>query len=335
MRISESTLKTTLEAIRTKAGLPALGVCTVHDGKIGETTVVGTRKLGGSDLALTTDAFHIGSCTKAMTATLIGQLIEKKQLRFETTLGELFSFTPAPWKRVSVAHLLAQRSGIGEHLEPKGTDFNKLHGWKSTERQRWFKARLADEPEYPMGKEFVYSNANYTVLGLICEAIAKKPWETLIKEQLWTPLGMASADFGASPTLWQYQNVGGKLVPHSPKEKVDNPPIMAPAGNVHLTLADWARFAEHHMNEATPMLRRLHTPSFGGNYANGWFIIKGQPWAGGDALWHNGSNTMNYAVLWIAPKKRIALLAATNANPEGVNGPINEAILAAMRSILG
>jgi CubicO group peptidase (beta-lactamase class C family) len=330
-----SNLKESLEAIRTKANLPALGVCTVQDGKIGETTVVGTRQLGGTEPVLSTDAFHIGSCTKAMTATLIGHLIEKKQLRFESTLGELFSFTPEPWKRVSVAHLLAQRSGFGPLIEPKGTDFNLLHGWQSTERPRWLKARLADAPDCPLGKTFIYSNANYMTLGLICEVVAKKPWETLIKDHVFTPLGMTTAGFGASPTLWQYQNRGGLLIPQSPKNKFDNPKIVAPAGNVHLTLADWARFAAHHASEATPTLKRLHTPDFGGDYAGGWIVVKERPWAGGDALYHNGTNTANYAVLWVAPKKRLAILAATNAFPEGVHRPIDEAIRAAIQSISG
>jgi D-alanyl-D-alanine carboxypeptidase len=68
-------LRESLEAIRTRAGLPALGLCLIRDGKIGEPVVLGTRQHGGEDAATPADAFHIGSCTKAMTATLVGQLI--------------------------------------------------------------------------------------------------------------------------------------------------------------------------------------------------------------------------------------------------------------------
>ncbi len=320
-------LKDSLEKIRTDAGLPALGTCTVVDGKIGEAIVVGTRKIGGDELASPADAFHLGSCTKAMTETLIGQLVEKKQLRFETTLGELFSWSPEPWKRVSVAHLLAHRSGLGERFEPKGVDFNALHRWKSTERLRWLRARLADAPESMPGEKFAYSNANYSALGLICETLTRKPWEVLMQEQLFQPLGITSAGFGPPPTLAQHRSVGGKLSPLGASQNFDNPPILAPAGNVHLTLSDWARFALRHALEPTPMLRRLHTPDFGGSYAGGWIVARGQPRAGGDALTHGGSNTMNFALIWIAPKKRLAVLAATNAAPDGIEKTMNDVVL--------
>jgi CubicO group peptidase (beta-lactamase class C family) len=327
-------LRAILETTCKKEKLPALGACLIVDGEIGEAIVVGTRRLGGDEPATSSDAFQIGSCTKAMTATLVGQLVEKKLLRFETTLGEVFSFTPEPWKQVSVAHLLAHRSGLGERMEPKGTEFNALHAKKASERLAWLRTRLADAPESAPGEKYVYSNAGYTALGVLCEAIAKKPWEALIRERLFLPLGMASAGFGVPPTLWQHPFRGGKLAPLAPKEGFDNPPIMAPAGGVHLSLSDWARFALRHVSEATPMLRRLHIPEFGGTYAGGWIVVRGQPWAGGDALSHGGSNTMNYAVVWIAPKKRLAVLCATNAYRPGIEKVMNDVVLAGLKEAL-
>jgi CubicO group peptidase (beta-lactamase class C family) len=230
-----------------------------------------------------------------------------------------------------VAQLLGHRSGIGERLEPAGTDFNALHKLKPTERLSWMRARLTDAPESAPGKTFAYSNAGYTMLGAICEAMTTKPWETLMRERLFAPLGITSAGFGPPPVLYQHQNEKGKLVPLAPEDGFDNPPIMAPAGGVYLTLSDWATFALRHLSEATPMLRALHTPAPGETYAGGWIVVKGQPWAGGAALTHGGSNTMNYAVLWLAPKKRFAVLAATNAAPRGIEKTMNDVVLAGIR----
>ena len=58
-------------------------------------------------------------------------------------------------------------------------------------------------------------------------------------------------------------------------------------------------------------LARLHTPAEGGDYACGWVVLK-RGWAGGTALMHNGSNTMWYVVMWLAPGKNFAVIAATN-----------------------
>jgi hypothetical protein len=44
-------------------------------------------------------------------------------------------------------------------------------------------------------------------------------------------------------------------------------------------------------------------------------------WAGGTTLWHNGSNTMWYIVIWLAPNKDFAVIVATNiASPEAEQG---------------
>src|SRR5207244_9735123 len=67
-------------------------------------------------------AFHLGSCTKAMTATLVAMLVEEGKLNWITTLGELFVDTVKPmhpaWEKVTLRQVLAHRAGLP--LEPDG-----------------------------------------------------------------------------------------------------------------------------------------------------------------------------------------------------------------------
>lgn len=58
-------------------------------------------------------------------------------------------------------------------------------------------------------------------------------------------------------------------------------------------------------------IRRLHTPAEGSDYACGWVVTR-RDWADGNALTHSGSNTLWYLVMWLAPKKDFAVIAATN-----------------------
>jgi hypothetical protein len=44
----------------------------------------------------------------------------------------------------------------------------------------------------------------------------------------------------------------------------------------------------------------------------GWAVFK-RGWARDRALWHNGSNTMFFGVVWIAPNVNFAVVAASNA----------------------
>jgi hypothetical protein len=65
---------------------------------------------------------------------------------------------------------------------------------------------------------------------------------------------------------------------------------------------------------------RLHNDPFGQNYyALGWVLAE-RSWANGPVIWHNGSNTLWYAVTWIAPRRNAAFLAATNTADCPANG---------------
>ena len=118
-----------------------------------------------------------------------------------------------------------------------------------------------------------------------------------------------------------------------PGPLADDPPAIGPAGTVHMTVTDWARFVADHVNEGKKkgrLLRRttyrtIHKAPFGGEYAYGWIVAR-RPWAKGDALTHAGSNTQNFAVVWAAPKRRFAVLVMTNIAGDDVSARVDEIV---------
>jgi hypothetical protein len=102
--------------------------------------------------------------------------------------------------------------------------------------------------------------------------------------------------------------------PVQPGVEADNPVAITPAGRVHLSIADFARFASWHargplrdvklMSDAT--FQKLHQPPAGQEYAMGWAVGQ-RAWAGGPTWTHTGSNTMWFAVMWVAPEKQAGL----------------------------
>lgn len=92
--------------------------------------VAGVRKRGTAERITLDDRFHLGSCTKAMTATLVAMLVEEGKLNWTTTLGELFADTVKPmhpaWEKVTLRQVLAHRAGL--RFEPDGLAqmFNEL-----------------------------------------------------------------------------------------------------------------------------------------------------------------------------------------------------------------
>jgi CubicO group peptidase (beta-lactamase class C family) len=338
----------TLEGFRKNHDLPALAVVVVKDGQICDRAAVGVRKLGDQTPVTTNDVFHIGSCTKSMTATLAAMFIEDGKLRWNTTIGEVFPEWKAKMARqyetVTVEQLLMHRSGVPSQPPPAAwKQAFEQKGTPTEQRREFIYAVFREPPEAPPGTKFIYSNQGYAIVGAMLEKLGGKPWESLIKERLFDPLQMTSAGFGPPGTTGQVDQPWGHARKSSAITPVqgDNPPAISPAARVYCSLDDLARYAMIHLNGERQggllkpeTFRKLHTPPQNGTYACGWGVFK-RRWAGDRALNHNGSNTMWFVTMWLAPEKNFAVIAATNiAGPDAEKG-CDEAASAMIKKWLG
>ncbi|HEY4414272.1 MAG TPA: serine hydrolase domain-containing protein [Verrucomicrobiae bacterium] len=336
------------EGFRKQHQLPALAVVVVKDGKICDRVAVGIRNVNDPVPITTNDLFHIGSCTKSMTATLAAMFIEEGKLRWNTTIVEVFPELKGKmdprYETVTVEQLLTQRSGVPGEPPPAAW----ARAWKEVgtpveQRYAFISAVLAQPPAVAPGTKFIYSNQNYALVGAMLEKIAGRSWEELITEKLFKPLHMDSAGFGVPGTKGKVNQPWGHARKFSVTLPVqrDNPPAISPAGRVHCSLDDLARYVIFQMEgERTNGLlkaetvRKLHTPPAGGDYACGWVCLE-RDWAGGRTLMHNGSNTMWYVVMWLAPEKDFAVIAATNIAGSGAEDGCDDAASAMIGKWLG
>ena len=314
-----------LEAIRKKHDVPALAVVVVQDGRICDRAAVGVRKLGDATPVTTNDVWHIGSCTKSMTATLAARMIAEGKLKWTTTIAEVFPELKGrmntQYEAVTLEQLVTHRGGVP--AKPPSVAWKRAweqRGSPVEQRREFIAAVLSEAPEAPPGTKMIYSNQGYAIAGAMLETIAGVSYEKLIAEKLFEPLKMTTAGFGAPGDLGKTTQPWGhakRLLVTVPLQE-DNPPAIAPAGRVHCSLDDLAKFVRLHLNSGKGVdwfksddFKRLHTPPAGSDYAGGWVVLK-RGWAGGTALMHNGSNTMWYLVMWLAPEKDFAVIAATN-----------------------
>jgi CubicO group peptidase (beta-lactamase class C family) len=190
---------------------------------------------------------------------------------------------------------------------------------------------LSQEPVGPKGETYAYSNNGYIVVGAMLEAATGTPWEELVRQKVFEPLGMTRAGFGA-PVARNPDHPCGH-VPGGPDGSDrpvriggDNPAPLGPAGRVHMPLADMARYLAAHASRSVDFLsteswETLHTVPFTGNYAMGWVAI------GPEQRWHNGSNTMWYAEIIFHRDGRAAAVV--------VNDGAIQAVQPAVRALLG
>ena len=238
-----------LATIIEKNKLPAMAAVTVRHGVIVAQGVSGVRKAGSEEKATLGDLWHLGSCTKSMTATMCAMLVEKGTLRWDSTLEEVFAGV-APkmhgdFKKVTLAQLLTNRGGVPSDLQFDGL-WNKLWHFQGTPKQArrmLLEGVTARAPEYPPGTKNVYANASFAIAGHMAETAAKKSYEELMQELLFAPLGMTTCGWGSPAATsekgkvdqpWGHGKNGKPIDPHPTKDGSgpDNPP----ARSAHSTL---------------------------------------------------------------------------------------------------
>jgi CubicO group peptidase (beta-lactamase class C family) len=328
--LCQADLKETLEAIRAKHNLPALGGAVVNSKGLVESAVVGVRKAGSKVEATLDDQWHLGSDTKAMTATLIAILVEQGKLKWEDTVGDYFPDAHESVRKATFVQLVCHRSGLPA---------NHVAWWKFKRDQR---AEVLKDVKASGDGKFLYSNLGYVIAGAMIEKKMGKSWEDLITEHLFKPLEMARTGFGGTGTEgkidqpWSHRKGGKPVEPNGPA--CDNPAVLGPAGTVHAPLADWAKFVADHLRGArgdkailrADSYKKLHTPPLGGEYAFGWMTVE-RDWGGGKVLTHAGCNTMNYSVVWMAPLKDFAVLVVTNQGDDVAAQACDEAASALIK----
>jgi CubicO group peptidase (beta-lactamase class C family) len=331
-----------LEPLLAAHDVPALGgaVIELEKGLVG-LGAVGVRERGKDVRVTVDDRWHLGSCTKAMTATLAARLVAKGKLDFATTVGEAFPELKKDmheaWRGVKLEWLLQNRGGApGKPPQPLWLE---LYGRDKdpVAARRWFVEKLLEsEPESEPGTKFEYSNQGFMIAGAMLEARTGKDWESLMRSELFEPLGMSSAGFGPPGSAAELdQPRGHNPKPAAPGPRADNPRALGPAGTVHASLHDWSKFVHEHLRGAagqkgflpSGLFEQLHTPPNLQAYAMGWGRSS-RPWAGGDVLTHSGSNTMWFCVVWIAPEKGVALLATCNEGGDKGQKACDAAIVA-------
>lgn len=326
------------ERIREKYKLPSLAVAVFRSSGMMAVGAAGVRKVGDATPVTTQDKWHLGSNTKAMTATLIARLVDQHKVRWGTTLAEAYpklALHPG-YQAVTLEQLLAHRGGVPG--SPAGMTTALFKNWSESQAPRAAAvSKVLAEPPFSTNRSWTYSNAGYMASVSWLET-AEDPWEKQIAREVFEPLGMSECGFAMPATVglidqpWGHETpavAGGSYEPVPQGKYADNPRGMGPSGRVHCTLASWGKFLSANLGAGRGDTRYLSAASFkqlsrakpavaGGDrddYALGWSVVS-RSWSNGDALVHNGSNKMNMSVAWVAPGIDRAFAAVSNAGSD-------------------
>lgn len=346
-----------LEPLRAKYGLPALAAAVVKDGVIVASGAVGVRMLGTQIPVEIGDRFHLGSDTKAMTATIAGMLVEEGKLKWTSTVGEVLGGDlPGLKPKLAAAtleQLLSHTSGLPKDDNELIALYYSSEAYGYTPSQYRLRIIAAwdknNEPKVSDGSTFEYANFGYLIAGAMIEKAAGQPWEQLITERVFAPLKLGSAGLGPQATFGKIDApVGhrvdaatGQVMPIPWGPGADAPAVVGPAGLAHMSILDFATWAGWNAGEGKrgpalvkpETLRHIHsyhvkTPiDPKGTYAFGWGVGK-YDWTPDPVLSHNGSNSLNLASILVDTANDQAIVAATNIPGDKAEVALEEVVKA-------
>lgn len=333
--------KEKLSNIQKNYELTGLASALFIDNKVIEMAASGKRKIEDSSELSSTDKFHLGSCTKAMTATLVATFVEEKKINWTDSLEKLLPHFKIhdDYKKVTIEDVLAHYGRFEK--DPEDKLYYYLDTLSINEARKSLSEKVLSEKSPIEDGTGNYSNIGYILIGHILENLTGKSWETLMEERIFSPLGMSSCGFGPTSnpndtiatSPWGHYIVEGKVI----SEHWDNSSFYGPSGSVHCNLVDWNKFLSAHIDGFnkldTKILRaetykKLHTkyPKNDEVYTYGAWNLLERDWAKGPVLTHTGSNVINFANVWVAPKLKAALMGVSNQGGDKAWEATNEAI---------
>ena len=300
-------LRPLLEEFRDRYGVPAVGAAVVADTGALEIEVLGQRHGNTTDAVDINDQWHIGSCAKSMTAALYARLVERSDAAWGVPVPNFFpdlaGSVHAGWSDSTIDEVLVCRSGMDANLDRA----QMVAGWEdtadATEQRTQAVVSALSGPPRARGS-FRYSNLGYIVVGAAIDRTSGMPFEDALSSEIFEPLGISTAGFGPPPDIWGHKpklQIGsftaGRGSPADPGlPRSDNPAVMTPAGRLHLTLADWAKFQRVFLNRGGDFLEPatiehlLAIPAGkGSGMAMGWAPVAG---LAGVSYGMQGSNTL-------------------------------------------
>jgi CubicO group peptidase (beta-lactamase class C family) len=170
--------------------VPGLAVVVLR----GEDTVLargyGRIEAGRPEPVRETTVFQLGSIGKQFLAALVVALAGEGRLSLGDPVTRHLTGFPLLPPAMRVRHLLSHTSGLRElfMLPEAQNGFDDL----SRTREELHAAVRRAPVDFAPGSRWAYSNSNYTLLAMLVERLTGKPYERVLAERIFQPLGLSS-----------------------------------------------------------------------------------------------------------------------------------------------
>ena len=274
---------------------------------------------------------RIASISKSFTATAILRLADQRKLSLGDPLGK---YVPGIQNgdRITVAQLLDMTSGVYDYVNDpavlRAYARNPLRPFSLSDVVAIIKRH---KPLFDPGKDVVYDNSNYYLLGAIAEKVTHTQLSATIKSQILRPLGLRRTTYPTTAKLPAPFSRGYLDQPDFPPRDVtaSNPAFAGGAGAMISTLGDlriWAKAlatgsllapATHALQLRARVLSQ--SPKVSVSYGMGITEING-------FLGHDGAIFGYGSAMFYLPSRDATIVVIGNNNDLGQPKPLITAI---------
>src|SRR5688572_10178481 len=203
--------------------------------------------------------FQSGSLGKQFTATAVMLQIEDGKLALTDPLSKFFANAPESWRPITVRHLLTHTSGIPDYND------GQLDYRKDYSEDELVKFAMGLALDFTPGAEWKYSNTGYILLGAIIRKVSGVFYGDVLRERVFTPLGMTTARVISEADIVPHRAAGYRLE----RGELRNQQWVSPAmnttadGSLYLSLQDliaWDRGLRSGAILSADNWRQIFTP---------------------------------------------------------------------------
>ncbi|MGW3338619.1 serine hydrolase domain-containing protein [Streptomyces sp. NPDC001009] len=318
------------EATATKYGVPGAAVGVWLNGR----EIYGCHGVTSVENPLPVDEdtlFVLGSVTKPFTATALMRLVAEGRVELDAPVRRYVPELALPDERaaaeITVLQLLNHTAGLDWRMSAdtgEGDDALAAYVAKMSEV----------ELIAPPGARASYSQVGYNLAGRIMERVTGRTYEQAVVSLLFEPLGLSNTFFAAGDVMTRRfavgHNVGEDGAPAVARQWKDSRGNN-PGGGGSSSVADLLRWARFHLGdgraqdgsrvmsaEALRQMRErtveLRGSTLGDAFGICWFL---RDVDGVRTVGHGGSANGQFTELLIVPERDFAVVAMSNAGPEG------------------
>ncbi len=315
--------------------VPGLGIGVVKGNRIVLLKGYGFKNLEEKIPVTPTTKFAIGSVTKSFAVTALAAQAAAGLFDWDAPvrryLPDFQMFDAAASERMTPRDLVTHRSGLPRH--------DVMWGGGTFTREELYQRLRYLEPTRDFRSVWQYQNLMYMTAGYLSGKLDRLPWETVVKNRVFEPLGMATADASVNDLQrstdysFGYARLPSDSVVRVPSRNLD---VIAPAGSINANITEMLKYVTMHLNQGqsegreiipATQARQMQAPQMvippptiagpGGlelgheSYGMGFFINTYR----GHKLVHHGGNIDGFsAEVNFLPNDSIGIVVLTNLN---------------------